>query len=29
LTFDGATQDPMQQVVRDALIAFVAATAQA
>jgi DNA invertase Pin-like site-specific DNA recombinase len=29
LTFDGATQDPMQQAVRDALIAFMAATAQA
>lgn len=29
LVFDGATQDPMQQAVRDALIAFMAATAQA
>src|SRR6476661_10193356 len=29
LTFDGATNDPMQQAVRDALIAFMAATAQA
>jgi putative DNA-invertase from lambdoid prophage Rac len=29
LTFDGATKDPMQQVVRDALIGFLAATAQA
>lgn len=29
MTFDGATQDPMQQAVRDALIAFMAATAQA
>lgn len=29
LTFDGATQDPMQEAVRDALIAFMAATAQA
>ena len=29
LSFDGATQDPMQQAVRDALIAFMAATAQA
>ena len=29
LTFDGATQDPMQQAVRDALIGFMAATAQA
>ncbi|MGD9657526.1 MAG: recombinase family protein [Methylocystis sp.] len=29
LTFDGATTDPMQQAVRDALIAFIAATAQA
>ena len=28
LTFDGTTQDPMQQAVRDALIAFMAATAQ-
>ena len=27
-TFDGATKDPMQQAVRDALIAFMAATAQ-
>jgi DNA invertase Pin-like site-specific DNA recombinase len=27
--FDGATRDPMQQAVRDALIAFMAATAQA
>ncbi|MGH1574143.1 recombinase family protein [Methylobacterium sp. P31] len=29
LTFDGASTDPMQQAVRDALIAFMAATAQA
>lgn len=29
MTFDGVTQDPMQQAVRDALIAFMAATAQA
>ncbi|MBR1154392.1 recombinase family protein [Bradyrhizobium sp. JYMT SZCCT0428] len=29
LTFDGATSDPMQQAVRDALIGFLAATAQA
>jgi putative DNA-invertase from lambdoid prophage Rac len=29
LTFDGATKDPMQQAVRDALIAFMAATAEA
>ena len=29
LAFDGATTDPMQQAVRDALIAFMAATAQA
>src|SRR5262249_26039085 len=29
LTFDGATKDPMQSAVRDALIAFMAATAQA
>ena len=28
-TFDGATKDPMQQTVRDALIGFMAATAQA
>jgi putative DNA-invertase from lambdoid prophage Rac len=28
-TFDGSTRDPMQQAVRDALIAFMAATAQA
>jgi DNA invertase Pin-like site-specific DNA recombinase len=28
LTFDGATQDPMQQAVRDSLIAFMAATAE-
>jgi putative DNA-invertase from lambdoid prophage Rac len=28
-TFDGATKDPMQQAVRDALIRFMAATAQA
>lgn len=26
MTFDGATQDPMQKAVRDALIAFMAAT---
>ena len=29
LTFDGAIKDPMQQAVRDALIAFMAASAQA
>lgn len=29
MTFDGATQDPMQQAVRDALIGFMAASAQA
>lgn len=29
MTFDGATKDPTQQAVRDALIAFMAATAQA
>lgn len=29
LTFDGATRDPMQQAVRDALIGFMAASAQA
>lgn len=29
LTFDGATTDPMQQAVRDALIGFLAAMAQA
>lgn len=29
MTFDGATADPMQQAVRDALIAFMAASAQA
>src|SRR5215510_11689538 len=29
MTFDGATRDPMQQAVRDALIGFMAATAQA
>ena len=29
MTFDGATNDPMQKAVRDALIAFMAATAQA
>lgn len=29
MTFDGATADPMQRAVRDALIAFMAATAQA
>jgi len=29
MTFDGATADPMQQAVRDALISFMAATAQA
>jgi hypothetical protein len=27
MTFDGSTTDPMQQTVRDALIAFIAATA--
>lgn len=29
MTFDGSTQDPVQKAVRDALIAFMAATAQA
>ncbi len=29
LVFDGATKDPMQKAVRDALIAFMAATAEA
>jgi DNA invertase Pin-like site-specific DNA recombinase len=29
MTFDGATKDPIQQAVRDSLIAFMAATAQA
>ncbi len=29
MVFDGATKDPMQQAIRDALIAFMAATAQA
>ena len=29
MTFDGATNDPMQAAVRDALIGFMAATAQA
>ncbi|GEP06611.1 recombinase family protein [Methylobacterium oxalidis] len=29
LTFDGATKDPMQQAVRDALISFMAAMSQA
>ena len=29
MTFDGGTTDPMQEAVRDALIAFMAATAQA
>lgn len=29
MMFDGATSDPVQQAVRDALIAFLAATAQA
>ncbi len=29
MTFDGATSDPVQKAVRDALIAFMAATAQA
>ncbi len=28
MTFDGATKDPMQMAVRDALIGFMAATAQ-
>jgi hypothetical protein len=28
VTFDRATKDPMQQAVRDALIAFMAATAE-
>ena len=29
MTFDGSTTDPIQQAVRDALIGFMAATAQA
>jgi hypothetical protein len=29
MTFDGSTADPMRQAVRDALIAFMAATGQA
>lgn len=29
MTFDGATKDPVQMAVRDALVAFMAATAQA
>src|SRR5258706_4890273 len=29
MTFDGATKDPMQKAVRDALVAFMSATAQA
>lgn len=29
MTFDGSTSDPIQQAVRDALIGFMAATAQA
>lgn len=29
MTFDGATKDPIQKAVRDALVAFMAATAQA
>lgn len=29
MTFDGSTQDPVQMAVRDALVAFMAATAQA
>src|SRR6202023_1156898 len=29
MVFDGTTNDPMQQAVRDALIGFMAATAQA
>lgn len=29
MTFDGATKDPIERAVRDALIAFMAATAQA
>jgi putative DNA-invertase from lambdoid prophage Rac len=29
MVFDGSTKEPMQQAVRDALIAFMAATAQA
>jgi DNA invertase Pin-like site-specific DNA recombinase len=29
MTFDGATKDPIQEAVRDALIGFMAATAQA
>src|SRR6266566_5139034 len=28
-TFDGATRDPMQRAVRDALVAFIAATSPA
>lgn len=28
MTFDGTTEDPMQEAVRDTLIAFMAATAQ-
>jgi putative DNA-invertase from lambdoid prophage Rac len=28
MTFDGSTKDPVQKAVRDALIAFMAATAQ-
>ena len=29
MTFDGSTSDPVQQAVRDAMVAFLAATAQA
>jgi putative DNA-invertase from lambdoid prophage Rac len=29
MTFDGTTQEPMKQAIRDSLIAFMAATAQA
>ena len=29
MVFDGTTKDPMQMAVRDAMIAFMAATAQA
>jgi putative DNA-invertase from lambdoid prophage Rac len=29
MTFDGTTTDPMQQAIRDSLVAFMAATAQA
>jgi putative DNA-invertase from lambdoid prophage Rac len=29
MTFDGATTDPMQEAARDALVVFMAASAQA